>query len=140
MTFGTRLKGLLQRRGFTQETFAEAVGVSQSAVSDWVRDEKLPEGKFLVQFPGLLEVSGHWLLTGTGPEALPGAPQASDMAFAAAMEDIRRKVLAAVESALAPTPSASPDRIASAMSAGDSVNAVRRERESPGKGRRSKSG
>ena len=97
MSFGGRLKAVLKKRGWSQQDLADTLGVSQSAVSDWARDENLPEGRFLIQMPGLFGVSGHWLLTGEDRDTL-GGPTAS-----ALREELRSRVLAALEAVLAPT-------------------------------------
>ena len=77
-TFGGRLCIALHRKGLSQRALAEALGgeeraASGSAVNAWFVHGKLPEGKYMLKLPGLLGVSGHWLLTGEGPmEPKPG--------------------------------------------------------------------
>jgi transcriptional regulator with XRE-family HTH domain len=55
---------------------AEAVGVSVGQFSRWVNDEVLPKGTALVRLPGILNVDGHWLLTGEGEMVRPASGEA----------------------------------------------------------------
>jgi transcriptional regulator with XRE-family HTH domain len=70
LTFGQRLAQAIEASPYDQKTVAEKIGASESQVSRWVRskgnDESAPQGRFLVQLPKLLDISGHWLLTGEG--------------------------------------------------------------------------
>lgn len=97
--FPDRLKAALKRAGLNQDGFAEKLGAGQSTVNAWLRGRSLPEGKYLVQMPRMLGVSGHWLLTGEPPETVSG--QGGELAVAAVKEELRRRVLEAVEAALA---------------------------------------
>ncbi len=42
MTFGEKLKKLLEKKGLTQEEFAEMMGVKPPTVCRWVNDERRP--------------------------------------------------------------------------------------------------
>ena len=60
--------------GLSQKALADVIGGDQPTVQRWLVDGgSLPAGKYLVQLPGALKVSGHWLLTGKGPMAPPTA-------------------------------------------------------------------
>lgn len=76
-SFGGRLKLALERAGHDQRWLANTLGVREGTVSAWVSGPTLPEGKVMVKLPELLGVSGHWLLTGEGPEQVvePGAAE-----------------------------------------------------------------
>lgn len=63
----------LEASGLSQSALAEALGTAQSTVQNWVAQGKPPGGAHLAKIPGLLNVSGHWLLTGKGPMGAPGA-------------------------------------------------------------------
>jgi hypothetical protein len=49
-----------------QSSLAARLGTTSQVVNKWINHGVLPEGRFLVQLPELLHVSGHWLLTGDG--------------------------------------------------------------------------
>jgi transcriptional regulator with XRE-family HTH domain len=49
-----------------QAALGDKVGVHRNAVSKWENDEALPEGQVMVALPGVLDIDGHWLLTGDG--------------------------------------------------------------------------
>lgn len=56
----------LDRKGLGQNELAEMVGASSGAASGWFSKGTYPGGNFIVQLPELLDVDGHWLLTGEG--------------------------------------------------------------------------
>jgi transcriptional regulator with XRE-family HTH domain len=86
--FGTRLGLAMQRCGLNQSELARELGTSQSAVSAWLAGGKLPEGKLMVQLPGVLRASGHWLLTGEGSPTTEKITQDRFTATLAALADI----------------------------------------------------
>jgi transcriptional regulator with XRE-family HTH domain len=49
-----------------QKAIAARLGVSQAAVSEWVRGASAPGLDHLMKLPEILDVNGHWLLTGEG--------------------------------------------------------------------------
>ena len=51
---------------------AEALGLSRASVTGWFRKGSgaMPGGEILLDLPRVLNVSGHWLLTGEGPRSL----------------------------------------------------------------------
>jgi transcriptional regulator with XRE-family HTH domain len=76
LTFGERIALARGRAALSQEALADAVNVHRNAVAKWEADERLPEGRAMVELPGALRISGHWLLTGDGDMALPNGTEA----------------------------------------------------------------
>lgn len=77
LSFGERLALARKRAGFkSQGDLADRIEASRNAVGQWERDETLPDGKSMVQLPGVLGISGHWLLTGEGDMLPPDPDQA----------------------------------------------------------------
>jgi transcriptional regulator with XRE-family HTH domain len=63
---------MLERRPpLTQKTLAERVGVTQSAVSRWLRQNRLPYERHLNKISAILGVHCQWLETGKGEKWLP---------------------------------------------------------------------
>ncbi len=57
MSLGSNIADRRKRRGLTQEKLAELVGVSFQAVSQWERDESLPDTAHLLALAGALDAS-----------------------------------------------------------------------------------
>jgi len=64
-TFNERLKRLAKQKGLTQEALAEAMGLSQGAVSKWYREGK-PSDENMAQLASLLNTSAAYLEYGFG--------------------------------------------------------------------------
>ena len=64
MTFGEKLQMLRTRRGLSQDALAEALDVSRQAMSQWERNETLPETEKVIRlsryFP-LLRIICCWM-------------------------------------------------------------------------------
>jgi transcriptional regulator with XRE-family HTH domain len=88
-TFAARLAAALGRAGQTQTWLARQLDVRNATVSAWVRGDSIPEGQYLLRLPGLLDVDGHWLLTG---ERHRGAapPDVEALAFRRVAEVVRQ--------------------------------------------------
>ena len=65
MSFGTNLKKSRTENGYTQEQFAELLGVSRQAVSLWESDSGYPEVEKLLEIGRILKVSLDYLFYGT---------------------------------------------------------------------------
>ncbi len=61
MSFGTNLKKTRIDKNYTQEQFAEELGVSRQAVSLWESDSGYPEVEKLLDIAEILNVSLDWL-------------------------------------------------------------------------------
>lgn len=66
MTLGTRLKAARKKLKLTQREVGEHFDVSSQAVSQWERDEVVPEFDRLAKLRRILKVTAEWLLEGTG--------------------------------------------------------------------------
>src|SRR5579875_3309694 len=75
MSVGERIAQLRRSRGFSQAAFAEATGVSRSAVAQWETDRAGQVSGNLSRIAQVLDVSVEVLLHGErarGPEGLTG--------------------------------------------------------------------
>lgn len=68
--FLARLRRGLEARGMSQAELARALGVGEATVSEWFTRGRVPQGDVFLRLPSVLQVNGHWLLTGDGPEEL----------------------------------------------------------------------
>ena len=62
MNFSENLQELMFRHGYTQAVVAKAVGVSQRAVSKWLRTESEPTATNLYRLAKFFDVSSDFLL------------------------------------------------------------------------------
>ena len=75
VTFAERLKNLmLERRQLTRKALAERVGVTQAAVSRWLRQNRFPYPRHLNKIGAVLGVHRQWLETGDGEKWLSTDP------------------------------------------------------------------
>jgi transcriptional regulator with XRE-family HTH domain len=68
-SFGERLKARYEAMGFNQERFAEKVGVTPGAVSQWVSGSSNLTMPRLIRIAEVLHVQVDYLLRGTGDKA-----------------------------------------------------------------------
>lgn len=99
--FPQNLSILRRRAGYTQETLAEALGISRQAVGKWEAGQALPEAATLIDLADLLGCSLDELMreTLTEEDALPAPVQGQDpeelalyQAFSAHMDAFARKM------------------------------------------------
>ena len=69
------LKRLRRQKGLTQEELADKLHVTRQAVSNWERNQNLPELEVLLAAAEALEVSMDELLYGPRPAERPGGPE-----------------------------------------------------------------
>ncbi len=87
-----------KRHSGSQAAFAEAVGVTQATVSQWLNPEvrQRPEAVQMLRIPGALGISERWFLTGQGdmsPEGGGGSAlyyRGGQAALLAAEESLRK--------------------------------------------------
>lgn len=89
-----RIQKRMQVLGLRQQDVANRIGATQSTVSAQLdpAGSRWMNGDKLVRLPHALECSGHWLLTGEGPE-LPaeGSPAHAAVAgYLSALGDVRQ--------------------------------------------------
>jgi len=63
-TIGARIKAKRKERGLSQAALGKILGVSNTAIVYWERDETAPKGKNLFGLANALGVSPVWLLRG----------------------------------------------------------------------------
>jgi transcriptional regulator with XRE-family HTH domain len=68
--FVDRLRAALDDAGITQSRLAGELGVRAATVSDWLTRKSIPGGEVMMRLPEILQVDGHWLLTGHGSPVL----------------------------------------------------------------------
>jgi transcriptional regulator with XRE-family HTH domain len=95
--FTERLRTAVRRAGLTQSDLADRLEISQSTVSDWFNVGAMPGGEILLLLPEVLDVNGHWLLTGegrpgtrTGGDSGKVGNEAVELAYRAGIEEARR--------------------------------------------------
>ena len=75
----------MKLRGMKQVEIARRLGITQSSISQWLKNDRSPSGTSMQLLSQVLHVSQLWLETGEGPMELPDAVEDYDL-FAAAME------------------------------------------------------
>lgn len=65
-TLGERLKHARKNKGFTQETLADAIGVSRGVIFNLEKDKTEPQTIVINAICQTLNVSKDWLVSGTG--------------------------------------------------------------------------
>ena len=73
-TFGERLRARYEAMGYNQERFAEKVGVTPGAVSQWVNGSSNLTMQRLIRIAEVLRVQVDWLLRGDGDIATIAIP------------------------------------------------------------------
>lgn len=77
---GRRISLALHRIDMTQTKLAEEVGTAHARVNTWINQGVMPEGRFLVLLPKILQCDAHWLLTGEGsPHPVAEAPDQAEI-------------------------------------------------------------
>src|SRR5262245_60403587 len=66
MTLGTRIQAARKRLKLTQKAVGEVMKVTPQAVSQWERDEDIPEFSKAAALARVLKVPTTWLIEGTG--------------------------------------------------------------------------
>lgn len=67
---GRRLKELLEKKGVAQREFAEMCGVTEAAMSRYIREGRKPRATILIKMAQVLNVTPDYLL-GVEPEPVP---------------------------------------------------------------------
>ena len=84
--FADRMHESMLARGLSQADVARRLGVRVATVNEWFTQARMPSGQAMVKLPEILQVNGHWLLTGKGPrgfyaEFTPDPAAGSDSAY-----------------------------------------------------------
>ncbi len=67
-TLGDRIKTLMDKYGFTQKELASMVGVTESAMSRYLKDEREPKIEVISNLATALGTTSDYLISGTEPE------------------------------------------------------------------------
>ena len=78
---GARIRAARRERGWTQETLADAVGVSRSAVAQWETDRAGQVTGNLARIAAALGTDVQWLLHGTDRSASAEAITGDELAL-----------------------------------------------------------
>lgn len=70
-----RLKELREERELTQKELAQSIGVAQSNVSRWEKDEMEPSAEIVVKLADFFQVSADYLLGRSDDLGAPVAPR-----------------------------------------------------------------
>lgn len=71
-SFFQRIRRILEEKEISQAELARSLGVGQATVSEWFTRGRVPNGHVLLRLPEVLDVNGHWLLTGEGSRVPAG--------------------------------------------------------------------
>lgn len=72
MTFGERLRGLLEDREITQKEFAAALRIAPTTLNGYINDKRQPDFALLKEIAAILNVSTDFMLDFQGAEAPSG--------------------------------------------------------------------
>ena len=64
-TFGERLAALLKERGWTQQMLAQKAGVTEAAVSHYIKGDRVPRACVLARIAEALDTTSDYLISGT---------------------------------------------------------------------------
>ena len=98
MNISDRIQALRKARGITQETLADALGVSRQAVSKWESEQATPDLERVVDMCEYFGVTADYLLRGIepAPEGRPARISAQSLSVIATTLDFCVLVAAAV--------------------------------------------
>lgn len=65
-TFSERLEYLIKELNINKSTLANRLGVTKQVLNKWFNHGVIPEGKLLLLFNAIFNISIDWLLTGKG--------------------------------------------------------------------------
>lgn len=64
MTFGERIVYLLKEKGMLQQELAERAGVTEAAVSHYIKGDRMPRASVLTRIADALETTTDYLMNG----------------------------------------------------------------------------
>ena len=65
-SFSDRLRKAIDYQRFSNRKIAEKVGVSPTSIANILADENKPNVETVTRLVEVLQINGHWLLTGEG--------------------------------------------------------------------------
>ncbi len=63
---GERLRYARKKKGFTQDSLAQSIGVSRSVIYNLEKSKTEPKAVFINAIIQVLEINKEWLISGTG--------------------------------------------------------------------------
>ena len=67
MNIADRIQYLRKQKGYSQEEFADKIGVSRQAVSKWENEQSTPDLEKIIAMSDLFEVTTDYILKGIEP-------------------------------------------------------------------------
>lgn len=67
-TIGERIKTLMEESNYTQKELASMVDVTESAMSRYLNDDRIPKGKTIANLATALNTTSDYLISGKAPE------------------------------------------------------------------------
>ena len=68
-TFGERITILLKEKGMLQQTLAQKVGVTEAAVSHYIKGDRVPRASVMARIADTLGTTTEFLMNGTEMDA-----------------------------------------------------------------------
>ena len=69
MTFGQRLSDLLKEKGMQQQTLAQIAGVTEAAVSHYIKGDRVPRASVMSRIAEALGTTSDYLMNGIEPDS-----------------------------------------------------------------------
>ncbi|MBP5417507.1 MAG: helix-turn-helix transcriptional regulator [Clostridiales bacterium] len=67
-TIGERIQELLKESDYTQKELANMVGVTESAMSRYINDDRVPKSKIVANLATALNTTSEYIISGKAPE------------------------------------------------------------------------
>ena len=67
-TIGKRIQSLMEETGYTQKELAGMVGVTESAMSRYINDDRMPKSNVVANLATALNTTSDYLISGEKPE------------------------------------------------------------------------
>ena len=67
-TIGERILSLLEKSNYTQKELASMVGVTESAMSRYINDDRIPRSNIVANIATALNTTSDYLITGQKPQ------------------------------------------------------------------------
>jgi transcriptional regulator with XRE-family HTH domain len=68
-TFGERLAALLKEKGMQQQALAQKAGVTEAAVSHYIKGDRVPRASVMARIAEALGTTSDFLMNGTEPDS-----------------------------------------------------------------------
>lgn len=68
VTFGEQLSIFLKKKGMQQQTLAQRAGVTEAAVSHYIKGDRIPRASVMARIADALGTTSDFLMNGTEPD------------------------------------------------------------------------